>query len=543
MKTRGIKNSSCERQRVVCRIDFLRSPLQLRKDLPTFSMNHSLIKMVVAGILLFSFASWGSPDLDNHYGMRTFVGVVINGETDPVYSEVVENQIIKYFRTRTRFEVPEKAYITFKSDLATVYLNDPATPLDQKLLWIRPQILKLKPLGVDAVVVAEIGRTAESYHLNFVLTDTTDMMFVRTKEVNVDDPNSQDSFASAVNSGLDSLVSHIPFDGTVVKRDGYRVVLDRGVPDLMVGQEISTYTLEKSPDKANDKLFLKETGRVKITEVGDTLSFGQILVEKKPLEVLTGNKFLVAQSEVRRDIAFSEMEVPVRHGEYGDLELKVGFASANLDTHASSGAGLSQGKTYPEGSIRGKLWLTSHSFLDIQLGIGLATLTGSSTGTPNSLNSTMDDMRFLAGYQFGLSDSSAGPKMFVRGGYSVHKISVDPSADPYAFTSANYSGLLVGAGAIFGLFKKVAISFDVDGLLIGSMSEPGLTSGSSISDVLGWDFGIQGIYKLNDRFDLFARLAFESYSAAFSGQGTKPIPLASSSENSSGINLGMAYSF
>jgi hypothetical protein len=494
--------------------------------------------ILILGLFMVSTRVWATPILDKSYALRSFVPAVINGTSDPVYSEHVENELIKYLRTHPRFDFPSQAYLNFKKDIQNLYLNDPNTATRDKLAWMKTAIDKLADQNVDGLIVAELFHSGDSYRISVVVS-SVDGSFDKAKEVNVEDSASLDSFTEALTKCMDDLESSFPFDGSVVRRDGYRVVLDRVGPELFKGLVVSTYTV----DKHDEKLYLRETGRVKITEVGDTLSFGDIQVEHKPLEVNTSNKILFAEENVKRDPAFEDLEARFSNRQLGKLDLQVGANAVTLDNRTASGNGLSDGTNYLGGTLHGEVWLTAHVYLDLGITFGISTLTASSLPGDAKLNSNINDIRTNIGYRLGLGDPRAGLTIDARLGYSRHAIQVDPTNDPLGFYTSVYSGLNAGASATYPISKKWGLGFDVDAMLFPSMSESPLTSGASVTSASGWNFGLRGFYHYNENIDIIARISYEIYSSEFSGIGTRPVPLANSSESGRIIGIGAAYYF
>jgi len=491
-------------------------------------------------LLTIANSAPGSMARDKAFALRTIVPVVLNLEQEPVFGEHIENELAKFLRTNSRFELPNEEYVAFKDLIRTFNFNDPKTPTEAKLEWIKPQILELNKKGVDAVLVAEVFQGNENYRLSLVLATTQSMEFIVAKIGTVGDSFAIESFTSTIKNLIADILEEIPFEGTVLRRDGYRVVLDRGYPDLREGMEISAYTLEEREGKP----VLEETGLIQITQAGEMLSFGKITVEKKPLEVTTLNKFLLQVADSDRDLASTSTVAQFPGRELGFVDLQVGGSLVTITNAAADGSGLADGNHfYPGASLHGQMWLTGRIFADLDVGFGMATLNPPSSGTALALSSSVTDLRAQIGYRLGVADRTAGVGVNLRAGYGRHGVSVDPSTDPLTFMSTTYSGILVGGGAHFAVNEDYQIGFDVSTYLFPSAVETPLTSGSEITGVLAWDFSLRANYHYSDKMDIIAKLNFQSYSAEFAGVGTRPLSMVSSGQSSRALTLGVQYYF
>lgn len=488
-----------------------------------------------------SSSAWASLELDMNYGLRSVVAMVINTDTDPVFCEHVENEMVKYLKTRDRFDFNEAMYVQFRDEVRPIYLRDNKVILRDKVEWLRPQIQAMKDKGVEAVILGEVFHLATSYKLSLVMVSTNDLEYIQDKDLVVEDHQSMESFTQTVIRGMDELERRIPFDGTVMRRNGFKVVIDRGFPDIRAGEELLTYTVEK---RGEDEVVLEETGVVRITETGDRLSFGTILVERKPREVTLRNKILILNgSDTTRELAFARAEVKTQARDLGELRLSLGGSLVTVNNVAADGSGVGESsKLYPGGSIGGEIWLTNRTFLDLSLEFGMATL--DSGGGNISQNSNITDMRAAVGYLFKIGRAgSGGPEFDIRAGYARHAFQVDASPEALSFGSTTYSGLLAGAGVRFDITDVWTTGFNINTLVFAQASEGASTSGSEITAVNGWDFSLYALYHWNESIDICPRLKFSSYSAEFAGTGTRPIAFTSATQSGQGLSVGVSYYF
>lgn len=489
---------------------------------------------ILCGVLGLALSARASTELDKSYGLRSFVAVVINPEQDPVFCEHVENEIVRYFRSRPRFEFSGDQYIPFRDEVRAIYLRDGKVGTQDKVEWIRPQLQALREKGVDAAIIAEVFHFPGQYRVSFVMVSTNDLEYIQFKDYVVEDHQSMESFTQTVHLALETLEKKIPFDGTVVRRDGFRVVLDRGFPDLRTGEEITIYTVEKR----EEEVVLEETGLVKVTETGDQISFGNIVVEKKPKEVSTYNKILLNSGDINREIAFARDEVKSTK-ELGEVGLLVGGTIVSVSNAGPGGNGLNQSKFYPGGAIRGEMFLTTRTFINLGLEFGSGTL-ASGVGKQGS---SVNDFRISAGYTLGFARTDSWvPTMKIRVGYNRHAFQADQSTDPLYYSSTSFSGILAGGGVNFKITDRWNAGFDVNTLLFPGASESPSVSGA-ITSVTGWDFNLYATYHFNDSMDIISRLAFSGYGAEFDGNGTRTIPITSATQSGQSLTFGVSYFF
>ena len=100
------------------------------------------------------------------------------------------------------------------------------------------------------------------------------------------------------------------------------------------GTQVSVFTMENK----NGKVLLEETGLIGITQVEENLTFGKVMVEKRPYEVARGNKLqfsdsppmevasLLDAAEGREPASLWGNEFEVSKGKLGVVNLDLGEA-------------------------------------------------------------------------------------------------------------------------------------------------------------------------------------------------------------------------
>jgi hypothetical protein len=457
-----------------------------------------------------------------------------------------------FFRQRPRFTV------------VRVEKNIPHFVLSRaKAEVLEPWEEEWKNAGADSVVLTQVQKKAAGYQIALwaAVLNPPEVLF--ETEVSVQDPYSLKSFAAATQDALAAFVRGLPFDASVISRQGYRVILDRGSPSFRAGSRLPVFTLEK---KGNG-LDLQETGTIQIQRVDRDLSFATVLAENKPLEVEVGNKVrfqargLIVDNEsekvpslrapvISRDVASAPGSLTVGEAEFMPREKWVHVevqAAANLlsweRVQAGTGTTHTDSGFYPGARVKGDLKLTKDGFAELDCLLGSGSLTSNASGSNVGVSSGFTQLRVLGGVRFSLADAAFSPRVFLRGGYSMTSYSVKEQDGLVAPTSASFTGLLIGTGAVLPISPVVDIGIDMNGLFFSSINEPGGTSGASPTGVSGWDFALTGVYRLAERTNIDMRLVFQSNAASFTGVGKRPISFASLNQTSRSFMLGLSYAF
>jgi hypothetical protein len=139
-----------------------------------------------------------------------------------------------FFRQRPRFTV------------VRVEKNIPHFVLSRaKAEVLEPWEEEWKNAGADSVVLTQVQKKAAGYQIALwaAVLNPPEVLF--ETEVSVQDPYSLKSFAAATQDALAAFVRGLPFDASVISRQGYRVILDRGSPSFRAGSRLPVFTLEK----------------------------------------------------------------------------------------------------------------------------------------------------------------------------------------------------------------------------------------------------------------------------------------------------------
>lgn len=499
----------------------------------------------------------GSQTVDQKYALKKVAAFVLNGEVNPVYTEAIEKTLTKILDTNGRFEFAETASKENREDwnntgVATLgragHITIPGS--------LSPRITSLKAKGADSVILAELAKTGESYQLLLAWVTTDAPETVASSEFRIDSRLTVDSFSTATENCWTQLVTSLPYQGSVISREGMRVIIDRGAPEAWKDRIIPAYTLENVDGELN----LIETGLIQITDPQDNLSFGKILAENRPFQIELGQKFkfvdpakfedhlVLMRPDISRNLASISTEyfTPTRRLGFVDVDMGASFLSVSQLTANGKGAS-SANMIYPNGGIHGEIWVTRAVFFDAEVSGAIGSVTAD-TNSPSLQASTMCYQGQI-GYRFRLQKTN-DPSLYVKAGLYTQttqvqnqNILVSGIVPSIAYTSTTYSGLLAGAGARFPASEKLAVHFDVNTLIFPSIAETPYTSGATILSASLMQFNLGGTYRLNDAIDLAANLEFFSSGAEFDGQGTRPVPINSIQQTFQTFKVGARYYF
>jgi hypothetical protein len=519
-----------------------------------------LFKFLLAQGLLFAVVVHASPEADARYAFKNVFATVINTEPENVHAQYVQSEVEKYFATRPRFTLIPRAAEIFREVKDAPPLGELATAKPED---VNAYALAARAAGADALVLLQVKRQGEEYSIAAVsiVPEPTEILFQQV--VPVKDRFSLASFGAATVEVLSGVQQSLPFDASIIQREGYRVVIDRGAPSFQQGSRVAAFTLEPGATG----LGLRESGVILINRVDRNLSFGTILVENKPLEVLKGNKVryqnlgnmgvsaLVASRPsspvFSRDVASrpeasstaeTVAETPLERWAQVDVQFVAGIVTWNR-TAADSGAFNSDTGFYPGAAVRGEIKLTKDFFAEAGGVFAFSSMGTMATGTTTGVSSQYNQIRLLGGYRLTLNTSGVGPSFLLRAGLSRTQYQVDELPSMLASSSAAFTGVLVGGGIAFPFSDNLNAGLEMNALLFPSLAEPGGTSGETASNVSGFDFSVKGVYRYSEKMSFDARLVFQTHSSTFNGAGSRAVPLASLSQSTRLFQAGIQYVF
>ncbi len=558
------------------------------------------MKLIILSLLV-STLSFASNELDARLSFKSIVGVVVNSQEEPVHSDQIESEIAAQLKDKLRFDFSESGYLALKESFKQTQI----TPIDAlqniRLDSMKPGLAAVSAIGVKAAVLSYLRKSSDGYQEFFYLVALPSNEIIHKVEVPVENPTVLSSFSDAAKKAMFELMKGLPFDATVVSRDGYRVILDRGADLLKPNQQISTYTIEQK----DGNLVFEETGIIQVTQVEPNLAFGKVVVEKRPREVVTGNKIrleatnanivstiqLLEESSAKRGLASLpppmmtsdssggsasvmqtqadfEPQFEISKGKVGNVGMDLGASLVNFDTLTTYGTDdqgnpkrrdFQNNRIFPQTTIRGEIYLTSRVFFEGLYSYAMGNVDSYSGGadvhnaSPTAYKSTstsMTAMRLLLGYRVNIFAPNAGPIVYVKTGYARQAFSFNEDVKQTQFLSTTYGGLLLGGGVSIHPVDKMQTALEVNTNIFPGVQEEPITadttqvsSGADYSNVSSWELAVKVGYEITKDMDFTVRGFLQSYGAEFSGTKKRTVKVDSISENIKGFQAGVSYFF
>lgn len=493
---------------------------------------------------LWGGESFSSPLLDQQYGFHRVAVAVLSSPEEPIHAAQVEKEILQQLKQRMRFEYQQTASADLKKSLESV--SGPALTT--------ATVENLKGKNVDAALLAELIRNDQGLDLNFTLMAVEPGEVIGQSNQKVDMPLSQDRIAQKTLLAFNELVKNIPFDGSILKREGYLVILDGGSGVFAPGMRLPTYTVEK---EGEGPLKLNETGHVLIQRADENLSFAKILVENKPLEVMAGNKVRTAEklasqqipelmqevNDANRDLA-SELvsDFEVNKGEVGRTAFSMGMEMVQFRNLSVLGDEDTASVFFPSALLEGELWFTSRWFMETSWGFGLGRSANASGQLNQSQGASLSTFRLQFGYRMNVLAPERGPVVYAKLGYGRQSYSLG-KIEPVRFSSIAFGGMLLSGGIRVPIDDKWNAGAEINTLIFPSVGEQPYSSGAQKSNITAWDLILKSTYSATANVDFDARLIFRNSGAEFSGDTPRPDPISQSSQNSRILQVGASYYF
>ncbi len=465
------------------------------------------------------------------YSFKVVAIHIVNSPIDEVFAKEIKKEIINFLTKDGRFEIRE-----FDEKLPEI---NPSIQLDNTNDY-KDFIYAMKSRGINALFIAKIdskGAPQKEYEFSLVLLIPANEKIIQFYKSSIDEPYLISDFVKASHEGIKKIIGLIPFDGTVIKREGFNVIIDRGAPKIAKNMVINVYSMEEK----DGNLTFVVTGKVSIIRAEKLISFGRILVENRPMEIKEGDKVLlkeVSHYDVNR-FSFDKSksrEMELKKTPLFNVALSL---HSSLVTHSLVPRGGKNPKSstylYPGGSFEGEFWFTRRIYLSTQCGFYSAPMNMDDT----KLNSGIVNYNLQIGYTFDFPNVDI--LFLIKSGYISDRFFIDESNELF-FNSSTYRGLLTTLGSDWGLTSKFNLGIRLSYVFFATIDEGEFTSGSK-KDVTSFEVKLHAIYSLAENVDLVAKLGFNYFGADFSGTGTSQKLLDSSKRSSRIIGLGMVYYF
>lgn len=370
------------------------------------------------------------------------------------------------------------------------------------------------------------------------------------------------------------IINQVPYQGLLLSRTGNKVTLNRGLlANIKPDQEIDVVQIlgvERHPEFRFVTHVQKEIlGKIRITKVDETLSFGYILFEKEPQAVQTGMKLLIREPVFYPNLANSKNEsvvdhllarsdgsvvmkgdakewLPAHSPTFGRLDLLFGLgdfdASSNLETAGNQEAATSMALN---AQLSSDIWLTRSWFLRLGLNQGSAQVKNPlADSAPKKLHFALQNTRLGVGYDLAVVDSLYGPRLQMVLGYSQFSLTPTES-NPVSFTTNIFDGTafgLIGFMPLNEYESKWGFGAELWYHYYPNLDEKPLTSGdsedSNITELAGVAY-----YQWNQNIYWITKLGVNSFKTKFKGKGSRTDSATSSDFSWRYLNAGVEFLF
>lgn len=418
----------------------------------------------------------------------------------------------------------------------------------------------LNSSSADALLSSRIIRGPQGIQMRMTLMTRPAGQILIQEYRNFEKTESLDDIKREFAALFATLRSRIPFDGRILSRRGPEVTLDVGsLKGVRSGQEIEVVQILKV-SRHPKHYFMVGTektvlGKIRLTKVEPTLSFGKLTFEKEKGVVLVGSKIMT-----NRQVVYPSDQIAPQNNHFGEnpkewsptgppvfgrIALLAGIGQYNQSADlATSGNVDATSNISPTLKLEGELWLNPEWFLSLGFMQSAFTLSNPiSTDSPSNLDTTLSSYTLAAGYNWLLEGDFYGPKLQVSVG--LHQWTSDPdrSSPTIAFTRMQYGGMYLGFDGSFVLDPQSAWSLGANFKYFLSTSvTDSPKSGNSGSENIT-DFGFYARKKKTERMSYVGRLSFENYSSNFSGSAARPDPATKISHKNQILLLGIEYGF
>ena len=497
--------------------------------------------------------------IDRDLTIRRVAVFPVSDNVDGIYSRPIEKQLTDLVRASHRWDFAEGAPSGQLPSVVEMEEN-PA------------EVLKAtQSIDADAFIVTAVSKGPNGLSIRLDLFLKKDGKLL-AQELLRDHPRFElPEIRERVNDMYKRLIARLPYDGLLMSRQQNRVTINLGKSDGLMKDQVVTIIQIISVTRHPKFNFLVSSekeilGRVKILKVDDTLSFGAVVSEKEKGAIQRYSKVSglsqvnypepaalgedpggTSDLKARPDsaVTFGKDPIewlPVRPPSFGQVGMKLGIGSFTESVAMGSvGTFEANSPYYPSIGVNGEIWITPNWTARAELLQGIIT-TGNPrpSSSPGNLSHSLSRYSMEIGYNFLLRDDFFGPKVGISGGFASYRMYVDDST-PQAFTTVNYSGMLIGLSGIFPVDEKkiwyLGGKFDL--FLMASLSETPTSSGGSPNSKIN-EFSFFGEKKIAENLRATLALEFALYNTTFSGAGTRTGPSgaggATASESASSLS-------
>lgn len=366
---------------------------------------------------------------------------------------------------------------------------------------------------------------------------------------------------SVIDNLYQQVLSQLPYQGLLLSRNGSKVTINRGaLAQLRPDQElnvIQVISVKRHPQFQFVIHVEKEIiGKVRLTKIDETLSFGYILFEKEPQVIQPGLKLVFRDPVSYPKLVDSKNESIVEHllargdGEvmmqgdskewvpqnlptFGRMHAMLGIGELDASTNLSTAGSLQSLTSMAlNAQFDADFWMNQSWFIRAGINQGSAQVRNPlPDSSPNRLNFSLQSTKLALGIDLEVDENIYGPRLQALLGISQFHSTVTES-NPTSFTTNEFYGTAVGLvgfmpleenGSRWGLGAEIWYHFNP------RLNEKPVDSGSAKNIHMSQ---ISGALYYHTRPNLYwvSRLTVDAYRARFSGTGTRVGDTATSTE-------------
>ena len=429
-------------------------------------------------------------------------------------------------------------------------------------------------LNADAFLITKVtkGPKGVSLHLDLFLTKDAKLIAqARVDKLKQFDIKSLKEHVATLWSRIQKQLS---YRGVVMSRQGNRVTVNLGKRDGVskgtVVEAIQILKLKRHP-KFNFLVGVEKKiiGKIKILKADDTLSFGQVILEKERGAIGKNTKLLGLGSvsyPVSDSLSLSNFGenpmfkngskisfgknptawAPKKPPVFGQVGAQVSLGQYDINMSLVDVGSLnSKNNLYPSVTLKGELWITSKWTVGAKLSQGIVPVDNPRSGSsPEKLSQSLTETDLTVGYTLFSGDNTPwGTKVSAIVGVFKYRLYTDDST-PRAFTTMDFSGFKLGGKGTFPLTDdhKWSTGAYLFFFWNPTMVENPVSSGDD-NDITINQFGLLCAYKLSEHLRLEASLDFAIHSSKFAGSGSRVEPATSASHRHTNLGMGIYYLF
>ena len=485
--------------------------------------------------ILLSLPAFAGTPADRELALRHAAVALVNLTPESVQAVEILAEWHRQLRQGSRFEPHAESSEILQRRLLEHPRGLGTSPIAPALDGVADLFPALIERGADCAylgVLEREGADGSEYRIRLWLVALATGEPIGTALVTVRNRLSLMGYASAAREAIFEVWKGIPFDGSVLRREGLRLVLDRGSPTIRHGALIPLYQLERE----TNGVYFRLRGRARVTRADASLSFAEVAWEPSPGAVAVGNKFRARSSDV---VAWPDWEqkrrVPVGPPRLGSVAAIFEGGVTRLHAVGVSGSGTRSGEAFlPGGKLAAELWITPRWTLAAAMSAQLSRLRAGTTDIATSVSRISLDAAYVA------RPLPHEPRAEFRAtlGYLRQAFGADDTSAGVALPSLLYQGVRLAGGVRFPVTGPVSVGMDLGMLLFPSVREAGAII-SRATDPNAWDFSLQGGWEIESGLHVEGRLLLQRFSSAFGGASA----LASASQSTTGMGLGLRKEF